>query len=72
MASTLQLLSEAARESVQDISQPYDSYHAELVHVFTKVIQILQDEPSNRARRRSIEEVVKAFAGEVSTKLEES
>ena len=63
MVNTVKLLSDAARDSVQDISEPYDNYHAELVYTFTRVIQILQSEPGNRVQRRAIEDVVKGFAG---------
>ena len=71
MANTVKLLSEAARETVQDISEPYETYHADLIYAFSKVIQILQTEPSNRAQRRAIEELVKSFAGEINTRLKE-
>ncbi len=71
MANTVKLLSDAARDSVQDISAPYESYHADLIYTFSKVIQILQSEPGNRAQRRAIEEVIKSFAGEINTRLKE-
>ena len=71
MANTIKLLSDAARDSVQDISEPYETYHADLIFTFSRVIQILQSEPSNRAQRRAIEELVKSFAGEINTKLKE-
>ena len=71
MANTIKLLSDAARESVQDISEPYETYHVDLIFTFSRVIQILQSEPSNRAQRRAIEELVKSFAGEINTRLKE-
>ncbi len=71
MANTVKLLSDAARESVQDISEPYETYHADLIFTFSRVIQILQSQPSNRAQRRAIEELVKSFAGEINTRLKE-
>ncbi len=71
MANTIKLLSDAARESVQDISEPYETYHADLIFTFSRVIQILQSEPSNRAQRRAIEELVKSFAGEINTRFKE-
>ena len=71
MANTVKLLSDAARDSVQDISEPYEIYHADLIFAFSRVIQILQSEPGNRAQRRAIEELVKSFAGEINTRLKE-
>ncbi len=71
MANTVRLISDAARDAVQDISEPYDNYHAELVSKFTRVLQILHFAPNDRAQRRAIEELVKGFAGEISIKLEE-
>lgn len=71
MANTIKLLSDAARDSVQDTSEPYETYHADLIFTFSRVIQILQSEPSKRAQRRAIEELVKSFAGEINTKLKE-
>ena len=71
MANTVRLLSDAARESVQDISESYETYHADLISTFSRVIQILESEPSNRAQRRAIEELVKSFAGEINTRLKE-
>ena len=71
MANTIKLLSDAARNSVQDINEPYETYHAELIYTFSRVVQILQSEPSNRAQRRAIEELVKSFAGEINTRLKE-
>lgn len=71
MANTIKLLSDAARESVQDIREPYETYHADLIFTFSRVIQILQSEPSNRAQVRAIEELVKSFAGEINTRLKE-
>lgn len=71
MANTVRLLSDAARESVQDIGESYETYHADLINTFSRVIQILESEPSNRAQRRAIEELVKSFAGEINTRLKE-
>lgn len=71
MANTVKLLSDAARDSVQDISEPYETYHADLIFTFSKIIQILQSEPGIRAQRRAIEELIKSFAGEIDTRLME-
>ena len=72
MTNTVKLLTEAARDSVRDISEPYDNYHADLIYRFIGVIQILKSEPGEHAQRRAIEELVTDFAGEISTKLKES
>ena len=71
MANTVKLLSDAARDSVQDISEPYETYHADLINTFSRVIQILESEPRNLAQRRAIEELIKSFAGEINARLKE-
>ena len=72
MINTVKLLTEAARESVRDISEPYDDYHADLIYQFIGVIRNIKSEPGEHAQRRAIEELVTGFAGEISTKLKES
>ena len=72
MADALNLLSTAAGEAVQDISEPYEDYHADLVRVFAQALQILHTEPNERAERRAIENLIIDLASQISTKLEES
>ena len=62
---------EAARDAVQEVVEPYDGYQADLVDILTKTLQVLRDEPSDRAQRRSAEQLIKQFASEVSEKLGE-
>ena len=62
----------AARYAVQDISEPYDGYHVDLVDTLTKALAISHSVPGDQAQRRAVEELVKAFAREVSKKLGES
>ena len=61
----------AARDAVQEIGEPYDGYQADLVDMLTKTLQVLQDEPSDRAKRRATEELIKQFAAAVSARLGE-
>lgn len=71
MASASKLLSVAAREAVEDITEPYEDYHADLVRTFTDVIQVQQTEPNERSARQAVETLIIDFAGEVSEKLKE-
>ena len=48
----------------------YEGYDAELVRTFTRILQILRDEPGERAQRRAIETLLHGLASEVSAKLE--
>ena len=71
MVDSTRLLSEAARESVQEIVEPYLDYRADLVTTFTKVLQVLHAEPNERAELRVIENLVVDFAAQVSSTLKE-
>ena len=72
MSNTVKLLTEAAREAMQDLSEPYDDYHADLIYQFIGVIRIIKSVPGETAQRRAIEELVSGFSAEISAKLKES
>lgn len=72
MSDATKLLSKAAGEAVQDITERYDGYHAHLVGRFVDVLRIQHSEPGDRARRRAIKELVTSFAAEVSARMEEA
>ena len=71
MANALKLLSAAAREAVEDITEPYEDYRADLVHTFTDVLQVQQTEPNERSARQAVETLIINFADQVSKKLKE-
>ena len=71
MANALKLLSVAAREAVEDITEPYVDYHADLVRIFTDVLQIQRTEPNERSARQVIESLITDFANQVSKKQKE-
>ena len=71
MANALKLLSVAAREAVEDITEPYEDYHADLVRTFTDVLQVQQTEPNERSERQAVESLIIDFADQVSKKLKE-
>ena len=62
----------AAIDTVQDIAEPYDGYHVDLVDTLTKALQILHSVPGEREQRRAVEDLVKGFSSEISTRLGES
>ena len=70
MVTAARILTQAAREVVQDIDKRYDDYDVELVRAFTRVLQILRDEPSERAQRRAIETLIQGLASEVNSRIE--
>lgn len=70
MADATKLVSTAARETVQNIDERYDGYHAALVTRFTKVIRKLKCEPGPIRQRRKIRKLVRNFAREVAAKSE--
>lgn len=72
MSNTVKLLTEAARESMQDIGEPFDNYHADLIYQFIGVIRIIKSVPGETAQRRAIEDLVSGFSAEISARLEES
>ena len=71
MVNAARILTNAARDVVQDIDKRYDGYDAELVKTFTRVLQILRDEPE-RAQRRAIETLLRGLASEVSARSEDT
>ena len=72
MPDATKLVAGAAGEAVQDIAERYDGYHAHLVGRFVEVLRIQHSEPGDRARRRTINELVTSFASEVSARLEDA
>ena len=66
MTEARRLVSRVARETVLDITERYEGYHADLVGTFAQVLSIQQSEPSNTARRRTIERHVREFADQVA------
>ncbi len=70
MVKAIRLVTGAAGEAVQDVSGCYEDYQAELVQLFTKVLQVMQSEPSEHAQRREIEGLIVEFAGQISAKRE--
>ena len=70
MVNAARILTTAARDAVQDMDRRYEGYDAELVRTFTRILQILRDEPGERAQRRAIETLLHGLASEVSAKLE--
>ena len=65
MADTTKLLVEAARDSVQDITERYHGYHARLIDRFTEILRIQRDE-ANEVATRSIGILIASFANEVA------
>ena len=72
MVNASRLLTAAAEEVVQDIGEPYEEYHADLVSAFARTLRILQDEPSPRAQSREIRTLVSSFAAEMNAKVNAS
>ena len=72
MVNAARILTNAARDAVQDIDMRCDRYDTELVKTFTRILQILRDEPGERAQRRAIETLLNGLASEVNTRLEET
>ncbi len=71
MADATRLVSTAACETVQNISELYDGYHADLVLEFVGVIRLLHAEPSTRAQRHLIKRLATGFANKVNIRIEE-
>ena len=71
MIGSVRPILDAAREAVEDIGEPYDGYHADLVSTLTKALQLLRSEPSERTQRRATEDLIKGLAAEVSAKVGE-
>ena len=70
MVDATKLVSAAAGDAVQDIAERYAGYHADLVAKFVDVLRLQRSEPGDRARRRAIDALVDAFAGEVGARAE--
>ena len=71
MADSAKLVSDAARKTVQNLSERYDGYQAQLVRKFVDVIRILRSQPGTSTQRKALKELVTSFAAEVGTKTEE-
>ena len=72
MVSSARLLTNAARQVVQEIDNLYDEYDADLVSQFTSVLNLLRDEPTETAQRRTVETSLRGFASHVNANLEEA
>ena len=72
MVNAARILTNAARDVVPDIEKRYEGYDAELVRTFTRVLQILRDEPGERAQRRAIETLLHGLASEVNARSEDT
>ena len=72
MVNAARILTEAARTVIQEIDRPYDGYDAELVRAFTRVLQLLRDEPNERAQRRDVETLLRGLASEVNARTEDA
>ena len=72
MVNAARILTTAARDVVQDMDRRYEGYDAELVSTFTRVLQILRDEPGERTQRRAIETLLHGLASEVSARIEDT
>ena len=72
MVNAAKLLTNAARDVVQDIDKPYDAYDTDLVKTFTRVLQIIRDEPGQGAQRRAVETLLHGLASEVNARTEEA
>lgn len=72
MVSSSRLLTNAAKDVVEDIGKPYDGYDADLVGTFTRVLQILRDEPSENGQRRAIETLLRGVASKLNAEVVES
>ena len=70
MVYAAKILAEAARDAVQDVDKRCDGYDIELVKSFTRVLQLLRDEQSERAQRHAIETLIQGLASEVNARLE--
>ena len=71
MVSLVRPVLVAAQEAVQEIGEPYEGYHADLVNTLTEALQILRSDPIERAQRRATEDLIKNFAANVSARLGE-
>ena len=71
MVNAARILINAARDVVPDIEKRYEGYDAELVRTFTRVLQVLRDEPE-RAQRRAIETLLHGLASEVNARSEDT
>ena len=67
MADTGKLVADAAGKTVQNLSERYEGYQAQLVRKFVDVIRILRSEPGNQSQKKALKELVTGFAAEVET-----
>ena len=72
MVNSARILTNAARDVVQDIDKPYNAYDTDLVNTFTRVLQIIRDESNERAQRRAVETLLHGLASEVNARTEEA
>ena len=72
MVNAAKILTTAARDVVQEVDRRYEGYDAELVKTFTRVLQILRDEPGTQAQRRAIENLLRGLASEVGARKEDA
>ena len=72
MVNAARILTSAARDVVPDIEKRYEGYDAELVSTFTRVLQILRDEPVPAAQRRAISTLLHGLAAEVNARSEDT
>lgn len=72
MVNSARILTNAARDVVQDIDIPYSGYDADLVKTFTRILQIVRDESSERAQRRAVETLLHGLASEVNARTEDA
>ena len=72
MVNAARILTTAASDVVQGIDKRYDNYDADLVVTFTRVLQVLRDEPGERAQRRAIETLLHGLASKVNARLEDT
>ena len=70
MVNAAKILTDVAREAVQDVDYRYKGYDAELVRTFTRVLQILRDE-SEATQRRAIENLLRGLASEVNERTKD-
>ena len=71
MPNVVKPVIEAAREAVQNIPEPYDGYHAQLITAFVGAIQSVELNATTSEQRKEIREIIVRLANTVSVKVEE-
>lgn len=61
----------AAREAVQNIPEPCEGYHAQLITTFVGAIQSVELNATVPEQRREIREIIIRLANTVSAEMEE-